>query len=36
MMLKCRHFDTNEVVEAESQVMLEILTELDFEDAFKK
>jgi hypothetical protein len=34
--LKCRHFDTIEVVEAESQAMQNTLTEHDFQDAFKK
>jgi hypothetical protein len=33
--LKGRHFDTTEVVEAESQVVLNIPTEHDFQDAFK-
>jgi hypothetical protein len=31
-----RHFDTIEVIEAESQVVLNTLTEHDFQDAFKK
>jgi hypothetical protein len=34
--LKGRHFDTTEVMEAESQAVLNILTEHDFQDAFKK
>jgi hypothetical protein len=34
--LKCRHFGTPEVREAESQAVLNTLTELDFQDAFKK
>jgi hypothetical protein len=34
--LKGRHFDTIEVIEAESQVVLNTLTEHDFQDAFKK
>jgi hypothetical protein len=34
--LKGRHFDTVEVTEAESQVVLNTLTEHDFQDAFKK
>jgi hypothetical protein len=34
--LKGRHFDTNEVIEAESQAVLNTLTEHDFQDAFKK
>jgi hypothetical protein len=33
--LKGCHFDTTEVIEAESQVMLNTLTEHDFQDAFK-
>jgi hypothetical protein len=33
---KGRHFDTNEVIEAESQAVLNTLTEHDFHDAFKK
>jgi hypothetical protein len=33
--LKGRLFDTNEVIEAESQVVLNVLTEHDFQDAFK-
>jgi hypothetical protein len=33
--LKGRHFDTIEVIEAESQTGLSILTEHDFQDAFK-
>jgi hypothetical protein len=36
MKLKGRHFDTIEVIEAESQVVLNTLTEHDFQDAFKK
>jgi hypothetical protein len=34
--LKGHHFDTTEVIEAESQVVLDTLTEHDFQDAFKK
>jgi hypothetical protein len=34
--LKGRHFDTIEVIEAESQAVLNILTERNFQDAFKK
>jgi hypothetical protein len=34
--LKGLHFDTLEVIEAESQAMLNTLTEHDFQDAFKK
>jgi hypothetical protein len=30
------HFDTNEVIEAESQAVLNTLTEHDFQDATKK
>jgi hypothetical protein len=33
--LKCRHFDTIEVIDAESQVVLNILTEHKLQDAFK-
>jgi hypothetical protein len=33
--LKDRHFDTVEVIEAESQAVLNTLTEHDFQDAFK-
>jgi hypothetical protein len=33
---KGRHFDTVEVIETESQAMLNTLTEHDFQDAFKK
>jgi hypothetical protein len=33
--LKRRHFDTTEVMEAESQMVLKTLTEHDFQDAFK-
>jgi hypothetical protein len=33
--LKGRHFDANEVIEAESQAMLNTLTEHDFQDAFE-
>jgi hypothetical protein len=32
--LKGRHFDTLEVIEAESQEVLNILTEHDFQDVF--
>jgi hypothetical protein len=34
--LKGRHFDAVEVIEAESQAVLNTLTEHDFQDAFKK
>jgi histone-lysine N-methyltransferase SETMAR len=34
--LKGRHFDTIERIEAESQAVLNTLTEHDFQDAFKK
>jgi hypothetical protein len=34
--LKGRHFDTIEVIEAESQAVLNTLTEHDFQNAFKK
>jgi hypothetical protein len=34
--LKGRHFDTNEVIEAESQAVLNTLTEQGYQDAFKK
>jgi hypothetical protein len=34
--LKCRHFDRIKVIEAESQAVLNILTEHDFQDAFRK
>jgi hypothetical protein len=34
--LKGRHFDTTEVTEAESQAVLNTLTEHDFQDVFKK
>jgi hypothetical protein len=33
--LKGRHFDTTEVIEAESQAVLNTHTELDFQDTFK-
>jgi hypothetical protein len=33
---KGRHFDTTEVIDIESQAMLNTLTEHDFQDAFKK
>jgi hypothetical protein len=33
--LKSRHFDTIEVMEAESQAVLNTLTEHDFQDGFK-
>jgi hypothetical protein len=33
--LKGRHFDTAEVMEAESQAVLSTLTERDFQDALK-
>jgi hypothetical protein len=32
--LKGRHFDTVEVIDAESQAVLNTLTEPDFQDAF--
>jgi hypothetical protein len=34
--LKDRHFDTIEVIEAESQAVLNTFTEHDFQDAFKQ
>jgi hypothetical protein len=34
--LKGHHFDTTKVIEAESQVVLNILTEHNFQDALKK
>jgi hypothetical protein len=34
--LKGRHFDTTEVIEAESHAVLNTLTEHDFQNAFKK
>jgi hypothetical protein len=34
--LKGRHFGTFEVIETESQAVLNTLTEHDFQDAFKK
>jgi hypothetical protein len=33
--LDSRHFDTTEMIEAESQAVLNALTEHDFQDAFK-
>jgi hypothetical protein len=33
--LKRRHFDTTDVIEAESQAVLNILTERDFQDSIK-
>jgi hypothetical protein len=36
MKLKGSHFDTIEVIEAETQVALNTLTEHDFQDALKK
>jgi hypothetical protein len=36
LILKGRHFDTIEVIEAESQAVLNTLTEHNFQDAFKK
>jgi hypothetical protein len=36
MKLNGRHFDTIEVMEADSQALLNILIEHDFEDAFRK
>jgi hypothetical protein len=35
MKLKSRHFDRIEVIEEESQAVLNTLTEDDFHDAFK-
>jgi hypothetical protein len=32
--LKGRHFDTIEVIKAESQAVLDMLTEQDFQDSF--
>jgi hypothetical protein len=34
--LKCGHFDRSEMTEAESQAVLNTLTEHGFQDAFKK
>jgi hypothetical protein len=34
--LKGRHFDTTEAIEAESQAVLNTLTEHDFQDGFTK
>jgi hypothetical protein len=34
--MKGRHFDTTEVIEAESQAVLNSLTEHDFQGAFRK
>jgi hypothetical protein len=34
--LKGRHFDTTEVMEAESQAVLNALTEQDFQDPIKE
>jgi hypothetical protein len=34
--LKDRHFDTIEVIEAESQAVLNTLTKYDLQDAFKE
>jgi hypothetical protein len=34
--VKGRHFDTVEMIEAESQAVLNTLTEHDFQDAFKQ
>jgi hypothetical protein len=36
IILKGRHFDTIEVIEAESQAVLNTLTEHNLNDAFKK
>jgi hypothetical protein len=36
MKLKGHHFDTTEVIKAESQAVLNTITEHDFQDAFKK
>jgi hypothetical protein len=35
MKLRGRHFDTNDTIEAESQAVLNTLTEHNFQDAFK-
>jgi hypothetical protein len=35
MKLKGRRFDTTEMIEAESQAVMNTLTEHDFQDAFK-
>jgi hypothetical protein len=35
MKLKGRHFDANEVIEAEWQAVMNTVTEHDFQDAFK-
>jgi hypothetical protein len=34
--VKGRHFDPTEVIDTESQAMLNTLTEHDFQDAFKE
>jgi hypothetical protein len=34
--LKGGHYDTTEMIEAESQAMLNTLTEHDFQDAFRR
>jgi hypothetical protein len=34
--MKGRHFNTTELMEAESQMVLNTITEHDFQDAFKK
>jgi hypothetical protein len=34
--LRARHFDITQVIEAESQTVLNTLTEHDFQDAFTK
>jgi hypothetical protein len=34
--LKCSHFDTTEVIEAELQAVLNTLRKHDFQDVFKK
>jgi predicted helicase len=34
--LKCRHFDTIEAIEVESQAVLNTLPEHEFQDEFKK
>jgi hypothetical protein len=36
MKLKGHHYDTTEVIEAESRAVLNTLTEHDFQNAFKK
>jgi hypothetical protein len=36
MKMRCRHYDTLEVIKAESQAVLNSLTEHNFQDAFKE